>query len=119
MESQREIYQALIDGKTLVDNSGTTKRIDVVTGFLIDSQGDKTEESFYIPENWSEYKEPQWYDKIPEEGILCWVDSLEENNKNFCVKIKHFSGLYFVDTIGGKWRCAKPVKPEECYQGVK
>jgi hypothetical protein len=27
---------------------------------------------FDYPKNWSTYKEPKWYENIPDDGVLCW-----------------------------------------------
>jgi hypothetical protein len=126
MRSQREIYQSLLDGNMLISFSGDKRTIDVVTGFLVDETGRKAISYFDKPDSWSEYseyKEPQWYDKIPEDGIICW--SWRQGNKDFkslviIEKTTEINGKkYFVTFNGFILENSEPVKPEECYQGEK
>ena len=61
-------------------------------------------------------KPKEWYEQIPEEGILCWVSDENEDTKQNVdvIKIKDTFGFHSdTDT----WIYAIPVKPEECWQG--
>lgn len=63
MKTTQECWQALIDGEKLQYWSGeTTCLVDgkVIGGWCFDS-----------PQDWSIYKAPEWYDNIPEGGVLC------------------------------------------------
>jgi hypothetical protein len=117
MRSQREVYQSLLDGKTLISNSGEKRRIDFSTGILVNEKGNKAISFFNNPNSWSEYKEQQWYENIPSEGVLCWVDDDKENIKDGARIIKR-KDYGFIDSEGFDWKYATPVKPEECYQSV-
>ncbi len=75
MKNQREIYKALLAGETL-DNGDFTCRMGV-TGSLLDDEGDKLSLTFTNPEFWQIYKEPKWYENIPDGGVLCWVTDKE------------------------------------------
>ena len=73
MKNQREIYEALLAGETLIsDNDGKLRLNDA--GSLINA---KTGESYsWIsghPDIWQIHKEPKWYENIPEDGLLCWI----------------------------------------------
>jgi hypothetical protein len=118
MESQKEIYEALLDGKTLVHECGSIKRIDLLTGFVVDEKGIKSCSYFDKPDSWSEYKEPQWYDNIrPSSGYPCWLWN-DSSIKVMGLVVKYENNK-FITSIGCKWDFAETVKPEECYQGVK
>ena len=113
MRSQREIYKSLLDGNTLISCSGDKRRIDFVTGFLVDEKGNKQNSFFDKPDSWAEYNEPQWYDKIPKEGVLCklWSDNTV---LVYGIVIKYENNK-FIGNLGCSFENAVPVKPEECY----
>ena len=72
MNNQREIYTALLAGETLSDASNNTARLNGV-GELVNRIGRAIPDNFYFPDNWKIYKEPKWYENIPDGGVLCWV----------------------------------------------
>lgn len=66
-------------------------------------------------------KPKEWYEQIPEQGVICWVDDEDENEKllvDIIVKYCFDDELpFYSETNGVNWRYATPVKPEELYQG--
>lgn len=72
MNNQREIYEALLAGETLTrDDTAFVKLNDA--GLLVDAgTGEHDKWEFYPWEPWQIYKEPAWYENIPEGGVLCW-----------------------------------------------
>ena len=59
-------------------------------------------------------KSKEWFDKIPKEGILCWVwDNYNEGIKVATMIMSKTK--YFNDLRDNEWKNAEPVKPEECY----
>ena len=76
MNNQREIYEALLAGEILIRKIHPQDRIvKFENGFIVDigSGQDVDITSFYDCENWQIYKEPKWYENIPEGGVLCFV----------------------------------------------
>lgn len=67
MNNQREIYEALLAGETLVNNDGHEVKFSDDNNLT--TMGSLT--SFFVPKNWQIYKEPKWYDNIPKGGVLC------------------------------------------------
>lgn len=63
-------------------------------------------------------KEPEWYENIPEKGVLCWVDDSNTNpyNKNVIsviVKYNSEQNREFSDIRGVPWYYATPLTNEE------
>ena len=65
-ENQREIYQALLDGKKVIscnENDITEGRYVYLNGRVYYSDGDIAHLSFCYPHEWSLYEEPRQYEK--------------------------------------------------------
>jgi hypothetical protein len=115
MESQRQIYQALIEGKTLVNSVGT-KVVCGDHGNLVFTSINMP--LFANPSAWSEYKAPQWYDNIRQSsGYPCWLWN-DSSIKVMGLVVKYENNK-FITSLGCKWDFAEPVKPEACYQDEK
>ncbi len=68
----------------------------------------------YSPEDFR-VKPKEWYERIPPEGIICWIGE----KKAFVKIIKKYhpdKTFPFEDEEGKVWFYATPVKPEECWQ---
>lgn len=76
MNTTAECYQALLDGKKLQQNNmNMSQYIYIKNGWVLDQDGFAATYSFCLPEDWSIYSPPKWYENIPEGGVLCWVSS--------------------------------------------
>jgi len=89
MKNQKEIYIALIEGETLISAFCNIK-VKLIDGALKDIKGKGQEDqTFRAPENWKIYKEPRWYENIPDGGVLCrvngekTVNSIEDYNPKY------------------------------------
>ena len=75
MKNQREIYEALLSGETFIGAiSGAKYRLND-TGDLIciTADGEMSSTNLFIyNESYQIYKEPKWYENIPDDGVLCW-----------------------------------------------
>lgn len=115
-KNQKEMIKALLDGKTIINESGNK--------YVLNDEG-MILHTTYTPnfnryDNWQEYKAPQWFDNIPEKGVLCWVNDLSVVRKDIAsVIIKRCGDKWFSSKDSVCWKFATPVKPEECYQGLK
>ena len=71
MENQREIYEALLAGETLIHAKGF-KLIMLENGVMVDAKTLlRKEQHFTWPEDWQIYTIPKWYENIPDGGVLC------------------------------------------------
>jgi len=62
-------------------------------------------------------KSNQWYNNIPEKGILCWVWNNELGGRKKearYIKWKKSNDFICIEEI--QWKHAEPVKSEECFQ---
>jgi len=74
MKNQRKIYEALLVGETLISSAkGEKVKLNNEDRLVWADSGERSHSSFVEPEKWSIYKEPKWYENIPEGGVLCWV----------------------------------------------
>lgn len=64
-------------------------------------------------------KPKEWYEQIPEEGVICWVSAENSNERNTVAIIKSYVSCAEHPFISKKvcWKYATPIKPEECYKG--
>jgi len=72
MNNQKEIYEALLDGETLINVTFNKVHLNE-EDFLVSERGEILDIKFINPNLWQIYKEPKWYENIPEGGVLCWV----------------------------------------------
>ena len=97
MNNQREIYEALLAGETLIHEGGMKAKL--INGRFISSDYYLSQPYFYTTDNWQIYKEPKWYENIPEGGVLCWY------NKYICV-------IYIADQLAAKHKYTPLTKQE-------
>ena len=106
MKNQREIYEALLAGETLIDTDGRIVSFNP-NGMLMNI-GEKAGYSFNEPHKWQIYKEPKWYENIPDGGVLCWCS--DEGIVKFVDNITRFNGNY---QGGSAWSKATPLTKQE------
>ena len=78
MNNQKEIYEALLAGETLV-MSQTKKLFKLNELGEIDCINNATWSvpQFGRPMDWQIYTKPEWYENIPEGGVLCkWAGKM-------------------------------------------
>lgn len=66
-------------------------------------------------------EEVDWWKKIPQDGILCWVWDREDQSGVIPTIIKSceiaMSGnLIFIAQNGTPWKFARPVQPKDCFK---
>lgn len=69
MDNQAECFKALLAGETLIHKE-SGGRVYFVTGQL-----NRSDFNFSYYQDYEIYKEPKWYDNIPDKGTLCWISS--------------------------------------------
>lgn len=63
-------------------------------------------------------KPKEWYEDIPEDGVLCWVSDYNEDVRQrarLITAVCKNNYSKFISNNGVIWRYATPVKPEECW----
>ena len=61
-------------------------------------------------------KEPEWYENIPEHGVLCWVSDIDESLKNIIERITFVvneDDFYRFRSSETRWKYATPLTNEE------
>lgn len=115
MNNRREIYEVLLAGETLIDGSNNLAKLNGV-GELVNRINRTIPGDFLFPSQWQIYKEPKWYENIPDSGVLCWVKDDEgkvfnkypETVINYCDDSTHF-----FETPDESWMYAKPLTKQE------
>jgi len=84
MKNQREIYEALLAGeKVNCLDWGAEEYIVFKNDRIEDENGKRYTPEFDCFNDWQIYKEPKWYENIPDDGVLCWFG--EEVYKSICI----------------------------------
>jgi len=76
MKNQKECYEALSAGETLVNSNGNLAKLNKVGDLVSVEPYEYLLEAFDNSGDWQIYKEPKWYENIPDGGVLCWVKGL-------------------------------------------
>lgn len=112
MNNQKEIYEALLAGETLIEDNGD--KAVLLNGNLYDpSHNMFISRSFMAFRSWQIYKEPVWYENIPEGGVLCWIGDYGKIIKDLPVTITKHSCSGFTSVIGTNWVKAQPLTKQE------
>lgn len=116
--TRKEILQWLLNGNRIAKVSwfGTGSPIKcieydvnyIMTLVYKDGMTQQSNEVFSNTDEWVEYNEPEWYDSIPSQGTICYVDNNVVDIIYSYDKITHlFSGLY------KDYHMANPMAPVE------
>jgi len=107
MKNQREIYEALLAGETLVSNDG--HEVNITDNGNLTTRGSIT--SFVYPSDWQIHKEPKWYENIPDGGVLCWC--YDVGDVAVIRNIKRLNGLNTDQQSINFWNKAIPLTKQE------
>lgn len=109
-----EIFQALANGKTLINNYG--KKVCTNGDTLVDEEGNTTYITFACPRDWEIYKDP----KDPENwiGKLCWFWDGRKDDKfiGFLSEYTPKNESPFWRDNGFNWEHCRPLTREEVEQ---
>jgi len=109
MKNQREIYEALLAGETLISVDFATAKL--VDGKLFNDVGEQSVVAFIQPEIWQIFKESKWYENIPDGGVLCYCkDRAHDGTRIINVtayREDHYQSMY------STWKFAKPLTKQE------
>ena len=115
MNNQREIYEALLAGETLIYRTHPFDRIiKMENGNITDiNGGDVSLISFSVPYVWSIYKEPKWYENIPEGGVLCWCKDGETDKPTVASIVEQGKSNGYYTAACKHWIYAEPLTKQE------
>ena len=118
MKNHKEIMEALLAGKTL-----RSQQLTYSSEIHLTKEGRLSSgsfEMFYLipPEQWAiKPKEPNWWENIPEHGVLCWVNDYDPDPNigliNVVIKVESGNYRRFVDVNDCRWDYAIPLTNEE------
>jgi len=112
MKDQREIYEALLAGETLIKKHLFTVKMKE-EGMLESSQDESKgcralfNTIFADPEKWKVFKVDKWYENIPDGGVLCWVNN---GHVETIIKYKNFG---FINDYENFREDATPLTKQE------
>ena len=111
MKNQREIYEALLAGEKL-DNGDFWCYLNE-NGILVDDEASPIHMPFDVPHEWQIYKEPKWYENIPDGGVLCWCKDGESDKEVTDIVTEQGSANgYFTPNLK-HWIYATPLTLQE------
>lgn len=111
-----EFFQKLIDGETIIINENFYKLKDNELMYLSPTNNDFERSTISVNfiidcDDVYATKTPEWYDNIPEQGILCeaWDDNSDIKYFRIIKKYHSSQRRKFVDINGLEWHNAVPV----------
>ncbi len=110
MKNQREIYEALLAGETLFWDEDIIHLDE--NGFLVNENGLLESWIFSEPEKWQIYKEPKWYENIPDGGVLCKCGTGDYINVIYSISTDDGGERIFLDKETW-WYFATPLTRKE------
>jgi|688.fasta_scaffold1929423_1 hypothetical protein len=119
LNTQVDCFNALIAGFVLKRKNSDDLTCKIVDGFIKSSND--LSFVFNDPVNWEAFEEKQveWFEDIPEQGVLCWVDDYYRDRKDYIHLIKDFlispnprECKFRYNSIKG-WVYATPLTKEE------
>jgi len=118
MLNHKEIMEALLAGETL-----RSQQLTYSSEIHLTKEGKLSSGSFEMfnripPEQWAiKPKEPEWWENIPERGVLCWVNDYDPDPNigliNVVIKVESGNYRRFVDVNDCRWDYAIPLTNEE------
>jgi len=121
LKTQADCYRALLDGYCLMRFENIAATVKLIDGMLHDVRLESKDTcwSFDKPAHWEVYKEEkvEWYDNIPEQGILCWVTKSKNSITEIDVVFSYSNGK-FIDRNNAYWLHATPLTEGEVNQYI-
>jgi hypothetical protein len=112
--NHKEIMQALINGEKITMASWGIGEYTYLGehGNLVNAKGLLAQ--LALADRYIIYKEPNWYDNIPEKGVLCWCWDDEEDNRYIDVVLGHRDDEHYkFPTATSSYVNAQPLTKEE------
>lgn len=110
MKNYEAIIDALKAGETLIHDSGNKVEMNKL-GDLIPMSYTP---AFNQPKDWQVYKEPKWYENIPDGGVLCHVADNKLDNFIEVVRAYTNSKFYSLNINENEyWLNATPLTKQE------
>ena len=118
MATDRELLQALLEGKDVLIKAGDGKAKYHMRGDTViftNSEGvemiNKSHRYVYLDESYEIKDQPQWHDNIPEGGVLCNVWDFENQNRLITniIAYKSSSSDFQYQSESSVWNNAVPL----------
>lgn len=116
LDTQEDRWRFLLDGGKLICPNALRQGYYYMKNHEIVCSSGATNFMLFKDNEWVEYKEPkQWYDYLPEQKFLCWVDDYNKDVRNYVELVGGYesSNEEPYITMTNSWRYATPVTPEE------
>lgn len=125
-KTQQEIWQYVLEGgkvRSKVSNNIYYFKDGFLTKHNLENKDNRehaTELHLRKADQWEKYVEPpKWYENIPEQGVLCWVDYNNHPDIKCMVLVKSFDGVKDVRSVDDLYYdTATPVTEEEVKQFI-
>lgn len=114
LKSVADMFTHLLEGRVLV--SEVTNAEMEIRDNVFYLKGRPTDSSNFlrlsddIADFYEVYEEVEWYEDIPEGGILCWVSNWEKQYPDI---VTEYADGYFHTPNGDTWRTATPFTQED------
>lgn len=115
IKSKKEAIQRMMDGEVFYGEGGAKIYYEEASSgapfrCVVDGRNNPLTGLFDLFDEWQ--TKTEWYENIPEQGVLCWVwvESPAGRQLRVIVRTDHDS---FIAAGGGAWKNAEPVKLEE------
>ena len=111
MNNKGEIFKALNDGYKIYSINRGKGFVHLVDDVLVNHEGLIRDLDFRAPSEWQIYKEPKWYENIPDGGVLCWADEV----RDMPALIIRYSNAekVFVSGWGARYSRSTPLTKQE------
>ena len=106
MSNQREIYEALLAGETLISDTQIKVKLGIAGNLINANHNSLFATMFARPYEWQIYKEPKWCENIPDGGVLCWCSITKNARNKFIDNITRYEDDSFKG--GDVWSFATP-----------
>jgi len=117
MKNQREIYEALLAGETLIGllSGARYKLADDNLVCISDGRKERSSDnSFVAKENYEIYTKPEWFENIPDGGVLCWVKNNQQCGYRSLPEIIDMCSDGCYRSVSGQyWNYSAPLTKQE------
>jgi len=111
MNNQKEIYEALLAGETLINVK--FNKVKMIDSFIYNERNEGINPNFINPNVWQIYKEPEWHENIPDGGVLCWCKDLESEKEVIDQIRSEGANNGYYSSSYKHWCYAKPLTKRE------
>ena len=109
--NQKEAMVKMMNGRKFTCSGDVVHYVeDSIIPFQLERNGEAITGYWELLPTWVEIKE--WYEEIPDAGILCRV--MDEPGESYIRLIKEYDNKELFDDSGESWDYAQPLDRKEC-----